>query len=118
MIRLRWRFANALPVTIRPPPEPRPKAAIARCLCVLEVDDQFVLGRCLYRQLARLLVLKDAIDVSCRAAVLVDEIRPIRDQATTSNENALPVHRGQFMSRPARRSYRAARTPTSWPSQS
>ena len=47
----------------------------------LEVDDQFVLGRRLHRQVGRLLALEDAIDVAGRAPVLVDQIRPVGDQA-------------------------------------
>ena len=42
----------------------------------LEIDHQFVLGRRLHRQVGRLLALEDAIDISGRAPVLVDEIGP------------------------------------------
>jgi hypothetical protein len=38
----------------------------------LEIDDQFVLGRRLYRQVGWLLTLENAIDVGGGAAVLVD----------------------------------------------
>jgi hypothetical protein len=38
----------------------------ADCLCGLEVDHQFVLGRRLHRQIGRLLALENAIDVSRR----------------------------------------------------
>src|SRR6516165_3651834 len=40
----------------------------------LEVDHQIVLGRCLHRQVAGLFALEDAIDITGRAAVLVDGI--------------------------------------------
>jgi hypothetical protein len=43
----------------------------------LQVDDEFVLGRGLYRQVGRLLALEDAIDVTCRPAILVEVIRPV-----------------------------------------
>jgi hypothetical protein len=47
----------------------------------LQVDDEMKFGRCLHRQVGRLFALEDAIDISCRAPVLVDKIRPIRDQS-------------------------------------
>src|SRR5215467_11476287 len=40
----------------------------------LEVDDQFVLGWRLHRQIGRLLALEDAVDIAGGAPVLVDEI--------------------------------------------
>jgi hypothetical protein len=43
----------------------------------LEVDDQFVLGRRLYRQVSWLLSFEDAIDIGGRAAVLVVDIDPV-----------------------------------------
>ena len=43
----------------------------------LEVDDQLVFCRCLHRQLGRFLALEDAINVSGRALVLIDRIRPV-----------------------------------------
>src|SRR6516165_691208 len=51
-----------------------------------EIDDQLELGRRLDRQVARLLALEDAIDVSGRAPELVDNIRPVGDQAAGRNE--------------------------------
>jgi hypothetical protein len=52
----------------------------------LEVDHQLVLGRRLHRQVGRLLTPKDAIDVGCRAPVLVDEIGPVGNQADGGDE--------------------------------
>jgi hypothetical protein len=46
-----------------------------------EVDDQLVLRRRLHRKIGRLLALKDAIYVTGRAPELIDEIRPVGDQA-------------------------------------
>src|SRR5438128_5248576 len=43
----------------------------------LEIDDQLVLGRSLHREIGGLLALEDAIDVACRAPVLVDVIRTV-----------------------------------------
>ena len=63
----------------------------------LEIDHQLVLGRRLHRQVGRLLALEDAIDVAGRAPVLVDEIRPVGDQAAGGDEEALAVDRGQFV---------------------
>ena len=54
----------------------------------LEVDHQLVFGRRLHRQVGRLLALEDAIDVAGREAVLVDDIRPIGDQAAVGDELA------------------------------
>src|SRR5262249_48196823 len=58
----------------------------AECLSGLEVDDQFVFRRRLHRQVSRLLTLEDAIDVSGRAAELVDEIRSVGNQAAIDRE--------------------------------
>src|SRR5215472_8788034 len=52
----------------------------------LEIEHSFVLGRRLNRQVGRLLALEDTIDVACRAAELVDEIRPVRNQAALGGE--------------------------------
>ena len=62
----------------------------------LEVDHQFVLGRRLHRQVGRLLALEDAVDVAGRPPVLVDQIRPIGDQAAAGDEEADGVDRGQL----------------------
>ena len=63
----------------------------------LEIDDQFVLGRRLHRQVGRLLALEDAIDVAGGAPVLVDEIGPIGNQAAAGDEVAFEVDRGQLV---------------------
>ena len=55
----------------------------------LEIDHQLVLGRRLHRQVGWLLALEDAIDVAGRAPVLVDEIRPIGDQAAGGDEDSV-----------------------------
>ena len=69
--------------------EQRRRHVEAERLGGLEVDHQFVLGRRLHRQVGRLLALEDAIDVAGRAAVLVDDIRPIGDQAAAGDEEAI-----------------------------
>src|SRR5215216_617764 len=61
----------------------------------LEIDDQFVLGRRLHRQVGRLLALEDAVDVSSRAPKLVEEIRAIGNQAAGGDEVAFIVDTGQ-----------------------
>src|SRR3954464_14491685 len=43
----------------------------------LEIDDKFVLGRRLHRQVGWLLSFEDAIDVAGCEAELIDRIRPI-----------------------------------------
>src|SRR5262245_28316827 len=48
-----------------------------------EIDHQHVLVRRLHRQISWLLALEDAVDVTGRAAVLVDDIGSVGDQAAT-----------------------------------
>jgi hypothetical protein len=62
--------------------------------CGLQIDQQLVLGRSLYRQVCRLLALEDAIDVRCRALELVELIGPIGDQATGSDKGTFKVDCG------------------------
>ena len=62
---------------------------------VLRLIDQLVLGRCLHRQVGRLLALEDAIDVASRAPELIDLIRPIGHQTAGSGEGTLEVDGGQ-----------------------
>ena len=47
----------------------------------LEVDDQLKFGGRLDRQIGRLRAFEDAVDVSCRRAVLFGYIATISDQA-------------------------------------
>jgi hypothetical protein len=62
------------------------------CLGGLEVDYQLVLGRCLHRQVGRLLALENAIDISCRAAELIDIIGAIGHQTAAGDVKAGVVH--------------------------
>ena len=64
-------------------------------MAVLRLIDQLVLGRRLHRQVGRLLALEDAVDVAGRAAVLVDQDRPVGDQAAAGDEERIGVDRGQ-----------------------
>jgi hypothetical protein len=43
----------------------------------LEVDDEFVLCRRLYRQVGRLLALEDPIDIASGAAIRLDCVGPV-----------------------------------------
>src|SRR5215472_11578382 len=43
----------------------------------LEVNDQLVLGRRLYRKIGRLFALENTIDIGGRAAIAVEQVRPI-----------------------------------------
>src|SRR6516164_7843251 len=61
----------------------------------LEIDDQVVLGRRLNRQIGRLLALEDTINVVRRAAILIDQIRAVGDQASGARDVWESVHRGQ-----------------------
>ena len=42
-----------------------------------EIDDQFVFGRRLHRQISWLLALEDAIDVAGGTPELIEKVRPI-----------------------------------------
>ena len=54
----------------------------------LEIDRQFVLGRCQHRQVGRLLAFEDAVDVARRSPKLIVQIRPVGDQAAAGDEVA------------------------------
>src|SRR5262249_22037918 len=66
--------------------EQRGRHGQAKRLGSLEVDDQFVLGRRLHGQVGRFLASENAVDVTSRAAELVYEIRPVRNQPALSGE--------------------------------
>jgi hypothetical protein len=59
-----------------------------------QIHDQFIFCRSLHRKVGWPLTLEDPIDIAGRAPELVGEIRPIRDQATISNEESIKVDRG------------------------
>src|ERR1700745_50175 len=63
----------------------------------LEVDYKLILCRSLHRQVGRFLAPEDAIDVSRRPSVLVNGIRPVRDQAPSGDEVAIGIDGGQSM---------------------
>src|SRR5215471_967536 len=65
----------------------------AECPGRLQVDNEFVLGRRLHREVGGLLALEDAVDVLSSAAVLVDKIRPVGDQAAPRDEIARYIDR-------------------------
>ena len=56
-----------------------------------------VLGRCLYRQVGRLLALENAIDVTGRLPKLVGNIRPIADQPAANDHWTGRVDCGQLV---------------------
>jgi hypothetical protein len=66
--------------------------------CSLEVDHRFVFGGRLHRQVGRLLTLEDAVDVAGCEAILVNKIRPIRNQPAVGDEQALEVYSWEFVS--------------------
>ena len=63
----------------------------AQCFRGLEVDHEFVLGWRLHRHVTRIFALKDAINVSGRAAELVSPINPVGDQAAARGLGAIGV---------------------------
>src|SRR5262249_943348 len=64
----------------------------------LEIDNQFVFGRRLYRHVGWLFALKDPVDVTGRTTILVDEIGSIGDQAAAGNAVSVKVDRRKFVS--------------------
>ena len=76
--------------------EQRRRHGEAERLRRLEVDDQFKLGG-LHREVGWLFALEDAVDVLGRAAIRVDVIRPIGNQAASGDEEAFVVDRGQLV---------------------
>src|SRR5262249_16037340 len=65
----------------------------------LEIDDELVLGRRLHRQVSRFLPAQDAIDVASRAAVLVEVVEAVGDQAAAHDVDAVGVDRRQTVPR-------------------
>src|SRR5262249_54820436 len=63
----------------------------------LEVDYQLVLCRRLHRKVGGLFALEDAIDVAGRAAVRVDRVGAVRDEAAAGGVEAIPVDRRQLV---------------------
>src|SRR6516164_5824024 len=59
--------------------EQRRRQLKAKGLGGVQVDDQLVFGRCLYRQVGWLLALEDAVYVAGRAAIQIGGVSPIRD---------------------------------------
>src|SRR3954453_16719255 len=58
----------------------------SECLSSLEVDNQFVPGGSLDRQVGRLLALEDAINIRSGGPTLIDQIRPVGKQAADADE--------------------------------
>src|SRR6516162_3145280 len=65
----------------------------------LEVHHKLVLGGRLHRQVSWFLALQNAIDVACRAPVLVDSIRSVGDQGAFRDAKAVGVDGGQLVLR-------------------
>src|SRR5258708_10683848 len=66
----------------------------------LEIDHKLILGRRLHRKVGRLVALENAIDVSCRAPVLLDPIAPIGDRAAAIALLLVAEHGGPTMLAP------------------
>src|SRR5262249_59656183 len=67
------------------------------CLGGLEVDDRLVFGRCLHWQVGGLLALEDAVDIAGCTPILVDTIRPVTNQTTGEDAEAVGVDPGQLL---------------------
>jgi hypothetical protein len=68
--------------------EQRRRHGETKRLCGLEIDRQFVLGRCLHRQVGRLFAFEDAVDVARRSPKWIGRIWPVGDQAAAGDEEA------------------------------
>ena len=58
------------------------------CFSGFDIDDEFVFGRRLHRQIGGILALENSIDIAGGAPELVDEIGPIGDQAAAGDVEA------------------------------
>ena len=67
------------------------------CLRGIEIDDQFIFGGRLHREIAQLLALEYAIDVAGRAPVKVNVIRSVGDQATIRDDEAVGIDGRQLI---------------------
>src|SRR5215471_16450333 len=70
----------------------------AEGLSCFEIDHHFVLVWCLHGQISRLFTFEDAVDIAGREAILVNEIRSIRNQSAVGDELSLVIDRGEFVS--------------------
>jgi hypothetical protein len=77
--------------------EQRRRHVEAQRLCRLEVEDRFVLGRHLHRQVGRLCTAQDAVDVCCRLSKYVDDINPVGHKSAIHDEVAPSVNRRQVV---------------------
>src|SRR5215470_15293171 len=59
--------------------EQRRRHVEAERLGGLEVDDELVFGRCLHRQVSRLLALEDAVSIRRRTPILIYDKGAVRD---------------------------------------
>src|ERR1017187_10409963 len=58
-----------------------------------QVDDRFVLGRCLHRKVARLSAAQDAVDVGRSPPKLIDAISAVAYETTSRDEERVRVDR-------------------------
>src|SRR5262249_26194973 len=71
----------------------------AERFCGLEIDDQFVLGWRLHRQVSWLRPLEDAINITCRLLELLEytDGRSVGHKPTVLGKNRVPRYCGQAM---------------------
>src|SRR5215831_9014461 len=77
--------------------EQRRRHGETKCFGSLKIDYQFEPGRRLHRQISWLLALEDAIDIASGASVVIEPVRPVRDQATSSDKSTVRVHRRKLI---------------------
>jgi hypothetical protein len=63
----------------------------------LEINDQTVFVWCLHREVGRLLTFENAVDVTGRLPMLIDEIGPIGNETAVGDGGTIPVDRRQFI---------------------
>jgi hypothetical protein len=59
----------------------------------LQVDDQLVFGRRLYREIGRSFALQDSVDVASRSPLKIAEISAVGDKTTAFYEGSLWIDR-------------------------
>src|SRR5215471_2774796 len=77
--------------------EQRRRHGKTECFGSLKIDHQFEPSRGLHRQISWLLALEDAIDIPSGAPVVIEPVRPVRDQAASSDKSTVRVHRRKLI---------------------
>jgi hypothetical protein len=69
----------------------------AECFRGLEIDHQLIFGRRLHWQVGWLLALEDAINIASGTSVVIEPVRPVRDQAASGDKSTIRIDRGKLI---------------------